>query len=58
MRKRSTQSARRFEITSAADRHTLEALQLEIRRLAREHGYEVTDVRITDAEDDEPRRTT
>jgi cupin superfamily acireductone dioxygenase involved in methionine salvage len=54
MRKRSIQSARQFEITSSADRHTLEALQLEIRRLAREHGYEVTDVRITDVEDDEP----
>jgi hypothetical protein len=58
MRKRSAQSARRFEITSAADRHMLEALQLEIRRLAREHGYEVTDVRITDVEDDEPPLTT
>jgi ABC-type uncharacterized transport system substrate-binding protein len=57
MRKRPTQSVRRIQITSAADRHALEALQLEIRRLAREHGYEVTDVRITDVEDDEPRPT-
>ena len=57
MPKRSTQSVRRILITSAADRHTLEALQLEIRRLAREHKYEVTDVRITDVEDDEPRPT-
>jgi cupin superfamily acireductone dioxygenase involved in methionine salvage len=57
MPKRPTRSVRRIQITSAADRHTLEALQLEIRRLAREHGYEVTDVRITDVEDDEPRPT-
>jgi hypothetical protein len=57
MPKRPTQSVRRIQITSTADRHTLEALQLEIRRLAREHGYEVTDVRITDVDDDEPRPT-
>jgi len=57
MPKRPTQSVRRIQITSAADRHALEALQLEIRRLAREHGYEVTDVRIADVEDDEPRPT-
>jgi len=58
MPKRPTQSVRRIQITSAADRHALEALQLEIRRLAREHGYEVTDVRIANVEDDEPRPTT
>jgi hypothetical protein len=50
-----TQTPRRLEITSAADRHALEALQLEIRRLAREHGFEVTEVRIADAEDDRRR---
>jgi len=54
MPKRSAPSSRRFEITAAADRHTLEALQLEIRRLARQHGLEVMDVRITDVDDDGP----
>jgi hypothetical protein len=37
---------RRLAITSSGDRNELEALQLEIRRLAREHGIEVTDIRI------------
>jgi hypothetical protein len=57
MTNRSTQTVRRFQITSAADRHALEAFQLELRRLAREHGYEVIDVRIADVEDGEPRPT-
>jgi hypothetical protein len=57
MPRRSTQRIRQIEITSSADRHTLEALQLEIRRLAREHGFEVTDVRIADVEDDGPEET-
>jgi hypothetical protein len=46
-------SIRRLAITSSGDRNELEALQLEIRRLAREHGIEVTDIRI---ERVEPRR--
>jgi len=46
-------SIRRLAITSSGDRNALEALQLEIRRLAREHGIEVTDIRI---ERVEPRR--
>jgi hypothetical protein len=50
MPKRSTPGPHRFEITAPADRHALEALQLEIRRLAREHGLEVTEVLIA-AED-------
>jgi hypothetical protein len=54
MPKRSTRSIHRFELTAAADRHALEALQLEIRRLARRHGFEVTDVRITDVDDSGP----
>jgi hypothetical protein len=57
MPRRSTQRVRRVEITSTADRNTLEALQLEIRRLAREYGFEVTDVRIGDVEDDGPQKT-
>jgi hypothetical protein len=52
MSRRPTQHTRQLEITSSADRHTLEALQLEIRRLAREFGFEVTEVRIEDLEND------
>jgi hypothetical protein len=44
---------RRLTLTTAGDRHELEALQLEIRRLARAHGIEVTDLRV---ERIEPRR--
>jgi ABC-type uncharacterized transport system substrate-binding protein len=51
MPRRAPPTIRRIEITSAADRHTLEALQLEIRRLARQHGLDVIDVQITDVED-------
>jgi hypothetical protein len=57
MPRRSTQRVHRVEITSTADRHTLEALQLEIRRLARQYGFEVTDVQIGDVEDDGPPKT-
>jgi hypothetical protein len=39
-------STRRLTLTSSGDRNDLEALQLEIRRLAREHGVEVSEVRI------------
>jgi ABC-type uncharacterized transport system substrate-binding protein len=46
-------TTRRLTVTTAGDRHDLEALQLEIRRLARAHGVEVTEVRI---ERVEPRR--
>jgi ABC-type uncharacterized transport system substrate-binding protein len=46
---------RRLAITSSGDRNELEALQLEIRRLAREHGLEVTDIRIERVEH-RPRR--
>jgi hypothetical protein len=46
-------ATRRLTVTTAGDRHDLEALQLEIRRLARVHGVEVTEVRI---ERVEPRR--
>jgi hypothetical protein len=39
-------SERRLTIRSRGDRGDLEMLQLEIRRLARAHGVEVTGVRI------------
>jgi hypothetical protein len=38
--------ATRLEIIADGDRAGLEALQLEIRRLAREHGVEIVDVEI------------
>jgi hypothetical protein len=39
-------SDRRLSIVSTGDRGDLEALRLEIERLARAHGVEVSDVRI------------
>ena len=35
-----------LEIVAGGDRHDMEALQLEIRRLAREHGVEIVSVEI------------
>ena len=43
-------STRRLRLTSSGDRNELEALQLEIRRLAREHGVDVSDLRIDQVE--------
>lgn len=37
---------RRLTLTAIGDRNDAEALQLEIRRLAREHGIELADIRI------------
>jgi hypothetical protein len=42
----STFAGRRLSIRAAGDRGDLEALQLEIRRLARAHGVEIDEVRI------------
>jgi len=36
----------RVEISGRMDRHAAEALQLELRRLAKRHGIDVKDVRI------------
>lgn len=43
----------RIEITGDMDRKGVEALQLEIRRLARLQGVEITDLRIERAPADE-----
>jgi len=43
-----------IEIVGDLDRSTVEALQLEIRRLARLQGVEITDLRIERAPADEP----
>lgn len=37
---------RRLEITGALDRHALEALQLEIRRLSKRYGFDVQRLRV------------
>jgi hypothetical protein len=47
---------RRLTLTATGDRHELEALQLEIRRLARAHGIEVTDLRVERVERRRPSR--
>jgi hypothetical protein len=39
-------TTRRLIVTALGDRNDAEALQLEIRRLAREHGIELADIRI------------
>lgn len=44
----------RIEITGALDRKAVEALRLEIRRLGRRYGVEITDLRIERAPADEP----
>ena len=41
-----TQVVHRMEIAGDLGRHAAEALQLEIRRLAKRHGVEITDLRI------------
>lgn len=39
----------RIEIAGGLDRHAAEGLKLEIERLARRHGVEIGDLRITKA---------
>jgi hypothetical protein len=46
MEKDRHEAARRIEITGTLDRHALEALQLEIRRLAKLHGVEITGLQV------------
>lgn len=41
----------RVEISGALDGHALEALRLEIRRLARRHGVEIKDLRVEQADE-------
>jgi len=45
-------TARRIEVTGELDRRTAEALALEIRRLARQHGVEVVSCNVLPATDD------
>jgi hypothetical protein len=41
-----TAQEQRFEVHGRMDRHAAEALQLEIRRLAKRYGIEVKQIRI------------
>jgi hypothetical protein len=43
---------RRIEVTGELDRRTAEALALEIRQLARQHGVEVVSCNVLPATDD------
>jgi hypothetical protein len=45
----------RIAVTVAGDRQAAEALQLELRRLARRYGLAVTDVRVERARDEDAR---
>jgi hypothetical protein len=47
--KDSTWVVRRIELTGDLDRHAAEALQLEIRRLAKRYGIEIEEFRIEEA---------
>lgn len=46
--------ARRIEVTGDLDRRTAEALALEIRWLARQHGVEVVSCNVLPATDETP----
>jgi len=54
---RSADTIRSITVRSVGDRGDLEAFQLEIRRLAREHGLEVVDVRLEPARRPRARRS-
>ena len=45
------ESVRRIEITGDLDRHAVEALRLEVLRLARRHGVTVENLRIQESGD-------
>lgn len=46
------QDVHRIEITGDLGRHAVEALQIEIRRLAKGHGIEISALRIERLSDD------
>jgi type IV pilus biogenesis protein CpaD/CtpE len=46
VKKESGGEVRRIEISGELDRHAAEALQLELRRLARRHGIDVREARV------------
>ncbi len=46
MERDAAEAIRCIEITGISDRHSAEALYLEIRRLARRYGIDIKDIRI------------
>ncbi|MBI3457547.1 MAG: hypothetical protein HY002_17345 [Candidatus Rokubacteria bacterium] len=46
------EAVHRIEITGIPDRHAAEALQLEIRRLARRYGIDIREIRIEEVAND------
>ena len=42
----------RIEISGDLDRHAAEALQLEVRRLAKRYGVDIKEIRIAEVADD------
>lgn len=52
MKKDSAEPVHRIEITGRLDRHAVEALQLEIRRLTRSYGIDIKELRIEKVPDE------
>lgn len=46
MERDSARTVRRIELAGDLDRHAAEALQLEVRRLAKRHGIDIEEVRM------------
>ncbi len=46
MEKDSAEAVHRIEISGTLDRHEVEALQLELRRLAKRYGVEIKGLRV------------
>ena len=57
MPRKSGEAEERFEITGDLERPAAEALELELRRLARRHGVELEQVRIEPVGRRAPRRS-
>ncbi len=46
MKKDSAEAGHRIEISGTLDRHAVEVLQLELRRLAKRYGLEIKGLRV------------
>lgn len=46
MEKDSSEAGYRIEITGTLDRHAVEILQLELRRLAKRYGVEIKELKV------------
>lgn len=56
-KKRNEDFVREIKIAGDLDRHAAEALQLEIRRLAKRYGFEIEEFRIEKGEEEAGRRS-